>query len=45
MLRINKDIKYSIDSVRVRKTDITITGWANSKNPKDKIYIDPEFGN
>ncbi|MCH4282022.1 MAG: glycosyltransferase [Solobacterium sp.] len=40
MLRINKDIKYSIDSVRVRKTDITITGWANSKNPKDKIYID-----
>ncbi len=34
------DIKYSIDSVKKTTNTITITGWATSKDPKDKIFID-----
>jgi len=36
----NKDISYSIDVIRLANDILTITGWASSKDPKDKVYID-----
>jgi len=40
MIKSKSDIQYSIDSIKKSKNAITITGWANSRNPEDKVFID-----
>jgi Predicted glycosyltransferases len=41
------DIQYSIDTIRRSKTALTIVGWATSRDPQNKVYIDvtDETGN
>lgn len=39
-MRNNKDIKYSIDLIKKENNKLTIIGWANAKDPDQKVYID-----